>query len=471
MRHRKSNSILAEIGPIERLPITAIKEKKSFRIFKKETLRQAARFMEAFGSRVPILVDADNEIVEGEIWFCAAKHLGLPDIAVLRITGLTPNQLIAYRIGVQRIPQSAEWDDSALADVFKQWSSEDLDFDVELTGFSAAEMDFLIESTASSARQQLSINDGVTPADIGSATTQLGDLWLAGDHRVLCGNSLDAKSIEHLLGREKAAVVITDPPYNVAVHGHVGGKGRIRHREFAMASGEMKGTAFAEFLQQSMQQLAAGSIDGSIHYLFMDWRHAQEILAAGSAVYTELKNIVVWKKANGGMGSFYRSQHELVFVYKKGKGKHRNNIELGKHGRNRTNVWEYAGANGFDGRNTDEGALLSMHPTVKPVQMIADALLDSSARGEIVLDIFHGSGSTLIAAERTGRRLYGIEIDPIYIDVAIRRWQRHTGQRAVHQATGLTFDQTSAARHKKAVAPRRSKRSPPRSPPKRSANE
>ena len=458
MKHQQTNRIFTEVGPIERLPITAVKEKRSFRVFKKETLRQAARFIEAFGSRVPILVDAENEIVEGEIWFCAAKHLGLPDIAVLRITGLTPNQLNAYRIGVQRIPQSAEWDDTALADVFKQWSSEDLDFDVELTGFSAAEMDFLIESTASNAKPKLSIDDGVTSADIGSATTQLGDLWLAGDHRLLCGNSLDAKSIEHLLGREKAAVVITDPPYNVAVHGHVGGKGRIRHREFAMASGEMKGTAFAEFLQQSMRQLAVGSVDGSIHYLFMDWRHAQELLAAGCAVYTELKNIVVWKKANGGMGSFYRSQHELVFVYKNGKGKHRNNIELGKHGRNRTNVWEYAGANGFSGRNTDEGALLAMHPTVKPVQMIADALLDSSARGEIVLDIFHGSGSTLIAAERTGRRAYAIEIDPIYVDVAIRRWQRHTGQKATHAATGRTFDQTFADRQAPQASTMRRKR-------------
>lgn len=446
MKHQQSNRILTEIGPIERLSIAAIKEKKSFRIFKKETVRKAARFLEAFGSRVPILVDTNNEIVEGEIWFHAAKHLGLPDVSVLRISGLTSNQLNAYRIGIQRIPQSAGWDDAALADVFRQWSSEDLDFYVELTGFSAAEIDTLVENAVPMTSRSPT-DDGVTRADLGTAVTQSGDLWLAGDHRLLCGDSLDPKSLALLLGREKAAVIITDPPYNVAVHGHVGGKGHIRHREFAMASGEMKGTEFGEFLLKSMRQLVAGSSDGSIHYIFMDWRHAQELLAAGSETYSELKNIVVWKKANGGMGSFYRSQHELVFVYKKGKGKHRNNVELGKNGRNRTNVWEYAGANGFDGRKSDEGELLTMHPTVKPVQMIADALLDSSARGEIVLDIFHGSGSTLIAAERTGRRLYGCEIDPIYVDVAIRRWQRHTGQQAIHEATGRTFDQMPADRH------------------------
>jgi DNA modification methylase len=458
MQKERSNHIFTEIGTIDNLPITDIKADKSFRVFKKETVRKAAQFLEDFGLRIPIVIDGKGEIVEGEIWFHAARHLELAEVPVLRVSGLTPNQLNAYRIGVQRLPQMADWDDAALADVFKRWSAEDLDFDIELTGFSAAEIDLVIESTASRAKAESSINDVVTPADIGSATTQLGDLWLAGDHRILCGNSLDAKSIELLLGREKAAVVITDPPYNVAVHGHVSGKGRIRHREFAMASGEMKETAFAEFLRKSMRQLVAGSIDGSIHYIFMDWRHAQEILAAGSAVYTELKNIVVWKKANGGMGSFYRSQHEFVFVYKNGKRKHRNNIELGKHGRNRTNVWEYAGANGFDGRNTDEGALLAMHPTVKPVQMIADALLDSSARGEIVLDIFHGSGSTMIAAERTGRRAFAIEIDPIYVDVAVRRWQRHTGQKATHAATGRTFDQTYSDRQTPQTSTMRRKR-------------
>jgi DNA modification methylase len=448
MQTERSNHLFVQGGPVEYLPISLIEPGKSFRIFKKETIRKAARFLETFGLRLPIVVDANNTIVEGEIWFYAAKRLELSDVPVLRVSGLTPNQLNAYRIGIQRIPEAAEWDDAALTDLFKQWSAEDLEFDIELTGFSAAEIDFLIESNGTKTHLSSSQDDCIQPADMGPCVSLPGDLWLAGDHRLLCGNSLEIGSLEALLGGEKASVVITDPPYNVVVNGHVGGKGRIRHREFAMASGEMKGDEFIEFLTTSMRQLISASVDGSLHYIFMDWRHSQEVLSAGTKLYNELKNICVWVKSNGGMGSFYRSRHELVFVFKNGKGRHRNNIELGKYGRNRTNVWEYAGANGFDGRKSDEGKLLAMHPTVKPVLMIADALLDSSARGEIVLDIFHGSGSTLIAAERTGRRLYGIEIDPTYVDVAIRRWQRHTGQQATLQATGQTFKQVSTKRER-----------------------
>ena len=238
---------------------------------------------------------------------------------------------------------------------------------------------------------------------------------------------------------EKAATVITDPPYNVAIQGHVGGKGRIHHDEFLMASGEMSEDEFGLFLRGFMTLLARHSTDGSLHYIFMDWRHADQLLQAGTQAYRTLKNIICWVKSNAGMGSLYRSQHELVFLFKNGTASHRNNVALGRHGRNRTNVWHYAGANGFDGRTTDEGHLLALHPTVKPVQMLADALLDSSARGGIVLDPFLGSGSTLIACERVGRRLRGIELDPAYVDVAIRRWQRYTGAIAVNAVTGKPF--------------------------------
>jgi hypothetical protein len=293
MKHHPSNQIFSEIGPIERMAIADIKEAPSFRIYKKETVRKAARFLESFGIRLPIVLDANNQIVEGEIWYHAAKQLGLIDVPILRLNGLTPSQLKAYRIGVQRIPQSAGWDDAALAEVFKEWSLEDLDFDVELTGFSAAEIDQIIEIGDSNVKAPPSAENDCTSADIGKTVTRAGDLWLAGDHRLLCGNSLDGQSLAILLGSEKASVVITDPPYNTVVDGHVGGKGRIRHREFAMASGEMKGGQFAEFLLSSMRQLVAGSDDGSLHYIFMDWRHAQELLAAGSTVYTELKNVCV----------------------------------------------------------------------------------------------------------------------------------------------------------------------------------
>ena len=242
-----------------------------------------------------------------------------------------------------------------------------------------------------------------------------------------------------LLDEERAAIVFTDPPYNVPIDGHASGLGAIHHRPFPMASGEMDRSEFIAFLGQAFRNLAAFSIDGSLHYICMDWRHLAELLAAGRDIYDELKNLCVWVKDNGGMGSLYRSQHELVFVFKQGSGSHRNNVQLGQFGRNRSNVWHYPGANSF-ARCGEEGNLLALHPTVKPVAMVADAILDWSARGEIVLDAFLGSGTTLIAAERTGRRCCGIELDPAYIDTTIRRWQALTGDSACHAASSRRFD-------------------------------
>ena len=241
---------------------------------------------------------------------------------------------------------------------------------------------------------------------------------------------------------KRAAIILSDPPYNVRIDGNVCGNGSIQHREFQMASGEMSEAEFIRFLSTSLRLFAKYSVSGSIHYLFIDWRHLRELLAAGGEAYDSLLNLCVWVKDNGGMGSFYRSQHELILVFRNGKGPHRNNVQLGKFGRYRTNVWEYPGINTMS-KQGDEGNLLALHPTVKPVQMIADAILDASARNEIVLDGFLGSGSTLLAAERVGRICYGIEIDPLYVDVAIRRWQRYTGDQATLQSTGKTYDQVA----------------------------
>jgi DNA modification methylase len=237
-------------------------------------------------------------------------------------------------------------------------------------------------------------------------------------------------------------MVFTDPPYNVPISGHVGGLGSIQHREFAMASGEMSQAEFTAFLQSVFGHLATFSVDGAIHFQCMDWRHVPEILAAGTAAYTDLKNICVWAKNNGGMGSLYRSQHEFVFVFKSGTAPHINNVELGRHGRYRTNVWSYAGVNSFGGDRAD----LSLHPTVKPVAMIADAIRDCSHRKGIVLDAFVGSGTTLIAAETTGRRGYGIEIDPLYCDVTIRRLHTVCGLEAVLEGTGQRFAEVESER-------------------------
>jgi len=273
--------------------------------------------------------------------------------------------------------------------------------------------------------------------------TQPGDLWTLGDHRILCGDALEEASYATLLEGNVARMVFTDPPYNVAINGHVRSGRDSGHREFAMASGEMSETEFRGFLAAVVVQLVAILPEGGIAMVCMDWRHVGELLDAGKTAGLELINLCVWNKTNGGMGGLYRSKHELVFIFRKPGAPYVNNVELGRHGRNRTNVWDYAGVNSFGaGREAD----LADHPTVKPTALVADAILDVSHRGDIILDAFGGSGSTLLAAEKTGRRARLIELDPAYVDVAIRRWQQATGRKAVHAATGESWDERAATR-------------------------
>ena len=242
---------------------------------------------------------------------------------------------------------------------------------------------------------------------------------------------------------ERARLVFTDPPYNVPIDGYVGGHGGVKHREFKMASGEMTAAEFEHFLGTVFGNLASASIDGALHFICMDWRHLGEVTKAASGVYSELKNLCVWNKNNGGMGSFYRSKHELVFVYKVGTAPHLNMVELGKHGRYRTNVWDYAGVNTFrSGRDAE----LEMHPTVKPTALVIDAIKDCSRRGDIVLDAFSGSGTTIMAAHKSRRRARAIELDPLYVDVAIRRWQSYTGQTATMAVTAESFAEVERRR-------------------------
>jgi DNA modification methylase len=345
----------------------------------------------------------------------------------------------AFMIADNKLTENSTWDDRLLAQQLKDLSLLGLDFSLELTGFEMAEIDLRIASL-----EDLPEHDD-DPADIlpelpaSPPISKNGDLWHLGAHCVLCGNALDAGVLAMLMGQEQAAMVFSDPPYNVPIDGHASGLGAIHHRPFPMASGEMDNVAFTAFLSQACRNLAAFSADGSIHFICMDWRHVEELLAAGREAYSELKNLCIWVKDNGGMGSLYRSQHELVFVFKRGHNGHRNNVQLGQFGRNRSNVWHYPGANSF-ARCGEEGNLLALHPTVKPVAMVADAILDCSARGDIVLDGFLGSGTTVIAAERTGRCCYGLELDPLYVDTAIRRWQAMTGEKARHAASGRRFD-------------------------------
>ena len=346
---------------------------------------------------------------------------------------MTEEQKRAYVLADNKLALNAGWDEELLATELGALHALELDFSVELTGFSIAEVDNLIEGA--------SIEEPGDPADEqlpGSDVPprcQPGDLWQLGPHRLICGDSLDPATIDCLMDGDKATMVFTDPPYNVPIEGHVGNSGKVQHREFAMASGEMSQIEFVGFLQKALTNLANHSVDGSIHYICMDWRHIQEVMDAGNSVYDELKNFIVWVKDNGGMGTFYRSRHELIFVFKKGRTPHINTFELGQHGRYRTNVWEYKGVNTMRKGRMDE---LELHPTVKPVQMIADAIKDVSGRRDIVLDLFGGSGSTLIAADKTGRRGYLCELDPIYCDRIIARWEAYAHDEAEQLSCGIS---------------------------------
>jgi DNA modification methylase len=342
-------------------------------------------------------------------------------------------------IADNRLTEIATWDDRLLAEQLKALSVHGLDFNIEITGFEIGEIDLRIASLDELPERDDDPADPVPELPDGPAVSKLADLWLLGGHRVLCGSALDAAAFGALVGEERAATVFTDPPYNVPIDGHASGLGAIHHRSFPMASGEMDSAQFTAFLAAAFRNMASFSAAGSLHYICMDWRHVEELLAAAHDVFGEVKNLCVWVKDNAGMGSLYRSQHELVFVFKQGRHEHRNNVQLGRFGRNRSNVWRYPGGNSF-GRCTEEGNLSALHPTVKPVALVADAILDCSARADIVLDPFLGSGTTLIAAERTGRRCCGLELDPLYVDTIVRRWQQLTGGSARHAGTGRNFD-------------------------------
>lgn len=407
-------------------------------------LRQIVDSIRQFGFTSPVLVDADNVIIAGHGRWEAAKQLKLAGIPTLCLAHLSPAEVRAYVIADNQIALNAGWDEALLALELQELTTLDLDFEVTLTGFNLPQIDVLIESLQPSPAEPAPDPADQVPGIDRSrpAVTQVGDLWVLGSHRLYCGNSLEAASYTRLLGEERAQLVFTDPPYNVPILGHVSGLGVTQHAEFAMGSGEMSVAAFTEFLRSVFERLVAACVDGALQFVCMDWRHMAEVLAAGAATYSELKNLCVWTKANGGMGSLYRSQHELVFVFKAGTAPHLNNIELGKHGRYRTNVWPYAGFNSF-GKQRD--AALAMHPTVKPVALVADAILDASQRRQIVLDAFAGSGTTLVAAHRTGRRGFGIELDPYYADVIVLRLMR-LGLSATLEVSGESFDAVAARR-------------------------
>jgi DNA modification methylase len=437
--HQQKNQPLS----IEHLPVRLLQlDPQNPRQHNPRQIEQIARSIESFGFNVPVLIDRDNKVLAGHGRVQALQRLGRAEVPVIRLEHLTPAQARAFNIADNRLTETASWDDRLLGEVLRELSTLDLDFSIEATGFSVGEIDLRIEGLSESPPGTADPADEQHPL-AADPVSKPGDLWQLGRHRLFCGSALERTSYQTLMRDDSADLVFTDPPFNVKIDGHATGDGAIRHREFAMAAGEMTRGEFTDFLARVFHHLQRSSSDGSIHYICMDWRHQIEILTAGTEAYTELKNLCVWVKNNAGMGSLYRSQHELVFVFKQGSAKHRNNVELGRHGRHRSNVWEYPGVNSF-GRKGEEGDLLAIHPTVKPVTMVADAILDCSARGDIVLDPFLGSGTTLLAAERVGRVCRGMELDPLYVDAAVRRWQRYTGEAAAHAVTGQRFDDVQA---------------------------
>ena len=414
------------------------------RVHSTRQLRQIAASIKAFGFNVPVLIDAQARVIAGHGRIAACQRLGWHTVPTICLEHLSEAQARAFMLADNRLTEIAVWDDRLLAEQLKHLAELELDFSLEATGFAMAEIDLRIEGLQLAAQPASDTADAL-PAT-GPAVSRAGDLWLLDRHRVLCGSALDEAAYAELAGQARAAMAFTDPPYNVPIAGNVSGLGRIKHRDFMMAAGEMDERAFTTFLTRALRLLTAHSVEGALHYICMDWRHLGELLAAGREVYGELKNLCVWVKPNGGMGSFYRSRHELVLVFKHGQARHRNNVELGRFGRNRSNVWEYASPAAF-GQAGEEGKLLALHPTVKPVALVADAMLDASARGDLLLDPFLGSGSTIIAAERTGRRCYGLELDPAYVDVSVRRWQAYTGQAARHATSGKSFAERETEAH------------------------
>ena len=425
---------------VEYWPTDSVKPNaRNARAHSPEQLQQLAGVIKTVGFINPVVVDENNKLLAGHGRVLAADLLGLEFIPTICVDHLTETEKRAYMLADNKLVLNAGWDEDLLRVELEFLMNAEVDFTVDITGFNTPEIDLLLHTDPVPGADE----EHIPAPDPDNAVSRPSDLWILDRHQIIVGDCRDAEAIDTLMDGTLARMVLTDAPYNVAIQGHVSGLGKNQHREFSMASGEMSPVEYTGFLTDSFIQLARASEDGSLLYAFMDWRHTGEILEAGEAAYDRLINVCCWVKSNGGMGSLYRSRHEMVYVFKKGTAPHINNVELGKHGRYRTNVWEYAGYNAF-GRDRDES--LGWHPTVKPVPMLMDAILDVTNPGDIVLDGFLGSGSTLIAAERTRRICYGVELDPAYVDVTIRRWQNETDQQAVLADTGQTFDQVAVDR-------------------------
>ena len=439
-RKLPSSDLAQDRLTIQHRPVDTLRlDPRNPRKHSKKQLAQVAESIRAFGFNVPVLIDDDKKIIAGHGRVLACQLLGITEIPTICLSHLSPEQIRAFIIADNKLTENAAWNEILLGEQLKSLSEIDLNFSLEATGFEMGEIDVLIEGLS-----QPSDSAQHDPADVLPDQSEIlvsapGDLWQLGKHRVLCGDALDPHSYDRLMTKQRATVVFTDPPCDLTNNGRASCLGEKQQGDFATAGGEMSRAECTDFFGRVCKGLVSASGEGAIHFLCMDWRHVGELLAAGREAYDELKNICVWVKDNASAGSPYRSQHQLILVFRHGKQSGRNSTQLRKFGRSRSDVWQHPGANSFSGE-TVQGNLLDLHPTGKPVALVSGAICDCSSRGDIVLDPFLGSGTTVIAAERTGRVCYGIEIDPACVDTVLRRWQHLTGMRAVHGESGRTFD-------------------------------
>ena len=390
---------------------------RNARTHPRRQIDQIIASIRAFGFTNPILTDPEGMLIAGHGRLRAAREMGLAEVPVIELAGLSEPQKRALRLADNKIALNAGWDIEILKLELSDLSLPEFEIDLGLTGFSPGEIDVVLADSPDP-------DDEVIPAVPADHRVRTGDIWQLGEHRIGCGDGRDVAFLQQVVGEgAQIDAAFLDPPYNVKINGHANAKGR--HREFAMASGEMTTEVFRTFLADTLGACIALSRNGAVHFVCMDWRHMDDVTASVGAAYGTLLNICVWNKSNAGMGSLYRSKHEMVFVYRVGDAPHTNAVELGRHGRNRTNVWDYASVNSMRGSRRED---LALHPTVKPVAMVADAICDVTRQGELVLDIFLGSGTSLIAAERVGRKFRGLDTAPAYVELAMQRWTQVTGK-------------------------------------------
>jgi DNA modification methylase len=426
---------------VQVLPISQIKlNPRNCKTHPEKQIRQIANSIVAFGFTNPLLAAEDGELIAGEGRYKAAQLLGLAKVPVIVLSGLSPAKRRALTVADNKLAENGGWHRERLVIEIPELTGllEAEGLDVSILGFEAVEIDQLVTDFEDNAADpQDNIDAGWLKV---SAVSKPGDLWVLGPHRLLCGDARSTADVARLMAHGRADMAFLDPPYNVRI-GAVVGRGRTKHSEFAMASGEMSAAEYAHFLTATLDAAASVSRDGALHYVCTDWRHIAELMAAAKSIYRDIINLAVWVKSNGGQGSFYRSQHELVGVFRVGQASHLNNVELGRHGRSRSNVWHYAGLNSFRTGRMEE---LRSHPSAKPVALVADAIKDCTRRGDVVLDTFSGSGTTIMAAERVGRRARALELEPRFVDVTIRRWQAFTRRDVRHADSGLSFDEIAA---------------------------